>query len=106
MTKKTFPDTVPAKFWSVIEETQQTPSRLKEMLKQMTREDIINFYWTYEELANWLRTEPYWRHASPEISEDGMYELANWVVGQGKEYYQEIFNNPEQIPLKKNDPGL
>jgi hypothetical protein len=42
----------------------------------------------------------------PDLSEDGLAELANWVVAQGKEYYADILNNPSKIPSKMDDPGL
>ncbi len=35
-----------------------------------------------------------------------MAELANWVVGQGREFYSTIFRHPERIPAKKNDIGF
>jgi hypothetical protein len=106
MSKRTLPSTVPEGFWKIIEKAQQDPIRFRKLLKKMNRGRIIRFYWTYEELANQLRTERYWLYIHPDLSEDGLAELANWVVAQGKEYYCKILEHPELIPPKKNDAGL
>lgn len=106
MSGEQFPYTVPEKFWATIEESAQDPKQFRTNLKHMNRGQIIQFYWTYEELANRLRTERYIPYVDPGLSEDGLAELANWVVAQGREYYNKILIFPEQIPTKKNDAGL
>jgi hypothetical protein len=99
-------DIVPEQFWKIIEEAKQDRKRFSDMLKKMDRAAIIDLYWTYEELANNLRTERYWPHVDPDLSEDGLAELANWVVAQGKAYYRKILAHPDAIPPKKNDAGF
>lgn len=106
MAETKFPDSIPDEFWQVIEDAHQDRAKFREILKGMNRGKILRFYWTYEELANRIRLEPYLNYADPEISEDGMYELANWIVAQGKEYYKKIFNHPELIPPMKSDIGF
>lgn len=99
-------DLVPEDFWTIIEKSAQDPKRFREALKTMNRGQVVRFYWTYEELANHLRTERYWPHVDPDLSEDGLAELANWVVAQGKAYYRKILDDPASIPRKRNDAGL
>ena len=106
MSQKTIPDTVPAEFWALIAASRGDSQRFRELLKKMSREEIIHFYWTYEALANLLRTERHWSHVDPDLSEDGLAELANWVVAQGKEYYRDVLEHPERIPRSKDDAGL
>lgn len=106
MPKIEFPDSIPDDFWQVIEEADQDRSKFREILKAMNRGRMIRFFWTYEELANRIRTEPYWRYADPDLSEDGISELANWIVAQGKTYYRNILEHPEQIPASKKDAGF
>ena len=106
MPKIEFPDSIPEDFWLVIEEAGQDRSKFREILKTMNRGHMIRFFWTYEELANRIRTERYWHHADPDLSEDGVYELANWIVAQGREYYRNILAHPEKIPARKNDIGF
>lgn len=99
-------DDAPEEFWEIIEKAQQDRRTFRKMLEDMSRERIIYFYWTYEELANHLRGARYRPHVDPSLSEDGMAELANWVVAQGKAYYHKILDRPDLIPPKKNDAGL
>src|SRR5438477_251340 len=105
MADSSFLETVPDEFWSTIEDAHQDPERFRAALHKMDREALADLYWTYEELANHLRTEKFVAHADPDLSEDGVAELANWIVAQGREYYATIFQQPELIPAKKNDVG-
>jgi hypothetical protein len=106
MSERDIADIVPEDFWTVIEDARQDPKRFRKTLNTMNREQINSFYWTYEELANRLRTDRYLPYVHPDLSEDGLAELANWVVAQGKTYYRRILDHPDQIPPKKNDAGL
>ncbi|MGH8109155.1 MAG: DUF4240 domain-containing protein [Arenimonas sp.] len=101
-----FPDSIPDEFWQIIEEAGQDRAKFREILEKMNRGKMIRFFWTYEELATRIRGERYYQHADPDLSEDGVAELANWVVAQGREYYRHIFEHPEKIPAKKNDAGF
>lgn len=96
----------PQDFWAVIDAAQQDPVRFRELLKQMDQETLVRFLWTYEELAAHLRTRRHARHADPSLSEDGIAELANWVVALGKARYAEILDHPDRIPARHSDSGF
>lgn len=102
----TIADAVPGEFWAIIEDARQDPERFRGILKTMTRDQIVDFYWTYEELANHLRIDRFWPHVDPDLSEDGLAELANWVVSQGMAYFIQILDHPDLIPKRELDPGL
>jgi hypothetical protein len=106
MSETKFPDSIPDDFWQIIEEAGQDRSKFRELLKTMNRGKINRLYWTYEELANRIRIEPYRQHADPDLSEDGMAALANWIVAQGRDYYRNILEHPKEIPARKNDIGF
>lgn len=106
MSEDNIADIVPEEFWTIIEKAHQDSRRFREALKEMDRQQIIYLYWTYEELANHLRNERYLPYVHPDLSEDGLAELANWVVAQGKAYYRNILDHPDLIPSRKNDAGL
>jgi len=99
-------DAVPKEFWATIKKAAQDPDRFRNLLQKMNQGQIIRFYWTYEELASRITTDRHLAYVHPNLSEDELDELANWVVAQGKAYYRKILDQPDQIPLKKNDVGL
>ncbi len=106
MNNQAFLTSIPDDFWQMIDEAAGDPGKFRELLGGLTRPRIIRFYWTYEELANHLRTERFLPFVHPDLSEDGVAELSNWVVAQGKSYYENILNNPVQIPPKMDDAGF
>jgi hypothetical protein len=106
MNDSSFLETIPDGFWKTIEDARQDRRRFRAALERMDREALTHLYWTYEELANLLRTEDFAPYVDPDLSEDGAAELANWVVAQGREYYTGIFEHPERLPPKKNDVGF
>jgi len=57
-------------------------------------------YWTYEKTAAVLKDEPYVDHMSAELSEDGVDDVAMWVVAQGKEEYERIIADPRLTPRR------
>jgi hypothetical protein len=104
MSEETFLESIPDEFWRTVEEARQDPERLRVLLKRMSRDELVRFAWTYEALANELRAEQYW---TPELSDDGLFELAHWVLAQGKDYYERVWENAEEMPReKKRSPGL
>lgn len=99
-------DQVPNNFWDVIAAASQDPDAFRSLIGRMDRQQVIDFLWTYEELAAHLRTDKHARHAAPTLSEDGLAELANWVVGQGRDTYAEILRQPDRIPPRADDLGF
>lgn len=106
MDDRSFLEAIPDEFWKTVEDAHRDRKRFRAALAQMDREALIHLYWTYEELANLLRTEDFAAHADPDLSEDGSAERANWVVGQGREYFARVFQHPELIPPRENDIGF
>ncbi len=50
------------------------------------------------ELAAELKDEPYTHYAGPDESENGLEDIANWVVSQGRERYEAVVAEPSQMP--------
>jgi uncharacterized protein DUF4240 len=99
-------DQVPAGFWAIIEGAQQDPVRFRASLKKLDRESLAELGWTYEELAMRLRGGEHIRHADPSLSEDGIAELANWVVALGRAKFVEVLTHPDRIPARHTDSGF
>jgi Protein of unknown function (DUF4240) len=101
-----FARSIPESFWAVIDAAGQDAARFRELLGPISRSQLIRLLWTYEEVASHLRTEQHARHAAPDLSEDGLAELANWVVAQGAAAYVEVLEHPERIPARHDDAGF
>jgi hypothetical protein len=97
---------VPTGFWAIIDGARQDPVRFRHSLKKLDRESLAQLGWTYEELAMHLRSEEHVRHADASLSEDGIAELANWVVALGRERFVEVLAHPERIPARHADSGF
>lgn len=96
------PDEVPETLWKIIEDAGGDPERLREILRRLNRGQLSRFAWNYEEAAAHIR--PLFDELG--LSEDGMLELANWVVAQGKELYRKVWDDPSIITEAQNDPGI
>ena len=109
MAKDIYLASIPDEFWRIVEAARQDPDRMTELLKKEkpSRKELKHLSWTFEALANELREGVYTEYTAPELSEDGIFEVAHWVVAQGKEFYEKVWEDPSKMPrTKKHDPGL
>lgn len=88
-------------FWDIVNESDQDENKLREILTGMDKNDIYRFQDLFVEAAVELRYEPFTNFT--ESSEDGIEDISNWVVSQGKAYYAEILKHPERIPYSVED---
>ncbi|MBP1991469.1 DUF4240 domain-containing protein [Paenibacillus eucommiae] len=88
-------------FWSIIAMAATNRQKLKEILSTFNKKDIIKFQEQFLDASIELQDEPYL--AFMEQSEDGVEDIANWIVSNGRNYYDHILNNPEEIPYSVND---
>lgn len=94
---ESLPD-LPDEFWELVKLARTDSDRYLETLKGMDREALIHFYWMYENAAGEFKFAPYIEYVSPQLSEDGIDDVAQWVVAQGREYYWDVINHPDKIP--------
>jgi hypothetical protein len=87
-----------ARFWSLIELSRSDWPRFVEALQQLSDHDRWKLYWTYSAALGVLRTPDYEEHAAPDLVEDGLYDLAAWIVAQGRDYYMDVVDHPDQMP--------
>ena len=83
-------------FWDIITKAKEDREQLRAILMEYSKEDIIAFQEIFVDLAAELQYEPFTDYM--EESEDGREDISHWVVSKGKEYYEKILNQPEQIP--------
>ncbi|MCO6433787.1 DUF4240 domain-containing protein [Nitrosomonas nitrosa] len=82
-------------FWSLVLLAKQDFSTFKQKLEQMSQVELISFVWKFQETAGDLYDEKYLYN---QYSEDYMADLCDYVVGQGREFYEYVRNNPDQMP--------
>jgi hypothetical protein len=91
---------IPDEFWQTIEIARASTLRYRNLLKKMEPRQLVDFYWVYESASAWLKDERYVDYMSPKLSEDGIDDLAQWVVEQGKDYYERVLSHPEEVPRR------
>jgi hypothetical protein len=93
----THPNEISDTFWNIINRAQKDRSKLKAILLEFDREDLNRFRYQYKEAAYYLTDDRFVKYMLGR-SEDDIEDLTEWVVGQGKEYFMDIWNHPEHIP--------
>ena len=96
--------------WSIVERAGQDRQKLRQLLWELSKEDICRFNREFRWTMTELMYEPFNILISESTgeSEDGISDIAEWVVGRGRAAYEEILANPEAIPRHVHvaDPGL
>ncbi|MGQ0773197.1 MAG: DUF4240 domain-containing protein [Pseudonocardiales bacterium] len=82
------------------------PDELERMLATMPEEELVDFYWTYEQAAADLKDEDFRTYLDPELTEDGIDDLAQWIVAQGLNYYEKVMLDPSKIPPRLPDGAV
>ncbi|MFD1544779.1 hypothetical protein [Nonomuraea guangzhouensis] len=85
-------------FWKLIDVGLRDPDELARRIDGMSEHDLVEFYWTYEECAADLKDEEFLRYVSPPRTEDYVDDLAQWIVAQGLDYYEDIMLQPTKMP--------
>lgn len=88
-------------FWDIISQSNLDRNKLKEILSDFDKNEIIEFQQFFVDFAVELQDDPFLDYM--EDSEDGVEDISYWVVSKGKEFYFEILNNPEKIPFSVDD---
>ena len=94
----------PAWFWQTIEQAKGSLERFRTALDALTREQVIQAYAYYEDLARVFSAPLYVQHMAPDMSEDGSFDVGAWVVSQGREYFRDVYAHPEKVPQSET-PG-
>ena len=99
------PSKIPDWFWDILERAQKDRNKLKAILMGFDLDALKRFEHQYNQAATYLRRDPWYVYLGVIGSEDAAEDITSWVVGQGKEYFMDIWNHPELIPLnEEGDP--
>jgi len=90
-------------FWAIIAAAQVDRERLRRELMKLDREELVRFQEEFLDLAGEL-TYPRFSQFVEE-SEDGLSDVTEWVVSQGRELYEAVLANPRSIPHTVDGKG-
>ncbi|QSQ11376.1 DUF4240 domain-containing protein [Myxococcus landrumensis] len=101
-------ETVSDRFWMIVERAHGQASELKRILWEMSEAEVARFHEEFVRTASVLRGDPFAALMGDEVSEDGLMDIAYWVVAQGRAFYENILRHPEEIPrgVDDNDPAI
>lgn len=101
------PDHLSDWFWEVIAAARGDVARMRKLLDELGRGDLLRFHYELEDAVCEFQDEPFSAYLTKN-SEDGAIDVAYWVVSQGRDYYHEIFAHPERIPedVERHPPGV
>ena len=94
-------DFIPDWFWDIIARAEKNQEKLREILYSFEKKELIEFQQAFLDASVEIQYEPFMEYMVS--SEDGVADVAHWVVSQGKEYYLEVLNNPSAIPFQKDE---
>ena len=87
-------------FWKTIQMANSDREKLKDVLWGFELDELISFQEEFVDFSIELQDQPYTDYM--EESEDGIEDIANWVVSKGKAFYDEILRNPQSLPRSVN----
>jgi hypothetical protein len=96
--------TVPQSFWDRIESAGRDAGKFEEGLMGLSERDLRELVAQYDGLSQALIVSGYQRFPE-EVQEEPperLKEIANWVITQGRTYYEDILAHPEKFP-KRNE---
>jgi hypothetical protein len=85
-------------FWDIIRRADKSKLKLRAILEGFTQAEIYKFQDEFLEARAELTDDTFVTYIDPDESEDGVTDIANWVVSQGKEYFEEVLEDPQKIP--------
>lgn len=101
-------DDLSPEFWNLIAIARRDRDHFHELVKDMERDEMVQFCRDYDRAASELYAECFLEHVDPDLSEDDIHDLSFWVVAQGKEHYSHVLDNPEAMPYQvdSDDPMI
>lgn len=87
--------------WALVAQGRQDPDAVRRRLGEMSEAELVDLYWTYQQVVADLKDEAITGHRDPPPSEDGLDDIAHWVVGQGLDYYE----GGESVPYWEGEIG-
>jgi hypothetical protein len=87
-------------FWEIIEKSGHSLRALCRQLEALPEERLFSFQRYYQEAMEYVHPRDWDNPAIPEgfgCSEDSGTDFAEWVAGQGRDFYYLVRNHPERL---------
>jgi len=83
------PEDAPDWFWTLIERSEGDRERLQELATALSQDELKQAFEYYRMLASYMPED---------LDEDPAFDLANWIVAQGKDLYFGIYKGRTKTP--------
>ena len=84
-------------FWNIIERANKNPDNLEKILSESDKNTIYKFAGEFITAVIELTYDEFCENMDVS-SEDSQENIREWIVSQGKDYYERIWNNPKLMP--------
>ena len=94
--------TVPQAFWDRIEGAGGDIRKFKESLATLTQDELREMVAQYDGLSKTLVVSGI-RQFPEDVREEQtetLEEIANWVITQGRAFYQDVLEHPDKFPRR------
>lgn len=86
----------PRSFWEPVEAARGNIAEFRKFLMTIEKNEMVAMYRIHKQLEQELFSDEHIAYI--EDNENVIKETASWVVMQGEQYYNEVYNNPEKTP--------
>ena len=94
---------IPDTFWHLVDLAREQPERFQQRIGELDREALIDFCRVYDRAAGELYGESHQEYVDPDLSEDGVNDICEWVVAQGRDHYVKVLRDPKLMPYRVDD---
>jgi hypothetical protein len=91
-------------FWQIIDNAKIDQNRLYSILKSMTKDEVLKFHNEFNTACQFLHDSKFTSHIGVRMSDDNLQDIAWWIVSQGKQFFFNVWSNPNLFP-KYVDPA-
>ena len=87
------------KFWDLIDLARtDRGGAYRAALEALTNDELIDFYWDYEDSKKMMMAKRFIDQLPPPVSENELEDIADSVVAKGLEYFDSVLLDPTTFP--------
>jgi len=93
------PEEISDWFWDIVARADRSPDTLKHILSELPDNQVRRFALEFLDASGRFNQESFTRYLGPSYSEDGVADMTEWVVSQGKDFFLTVWNHPETVEV-------